>query len=126
MTKGLLFLFQCKRLSPQEVKDIFDMHQYGTTNIKGFGEAIIVINNYSVAPSSGTVTVGFTMYTPEGLSSAVVPATDLVGWTPYTGPIPPYSSTLPGGMGGQGWGQGQAFPSQGGQGPGSWGTWGGF
>jgi hypothetical protein len=29
-------------------------------------------------------------------------------------------------MGGQGWGQGQAFPSQGGQGPGSWGTWGGF
>ncbi|MBD7966376.1 MULTISPECIES: hypothetical protein [Fictibacillus] len=121
-------MFHNSRLSAQEVKDIYNTNKYGTTNIAGYGEAIIKITSYSLNYSQNTGTIGFIIYTPSGDITATVPIQDVVGWTPYTGPIPPqfgHQGGLPGGMGGQGYGQGQSFPSGGGQGtPGGWGTWG--
>lgn len=123
MEKGLLILFQ-KRLTYAEVKNL--VGQFGITNILGHGEAVVKITGYGKDPS-GTEVAKIIVYLPEGeVSSEYTPVEILQGWTPYHGPIPPHFGGLPGGMGGQGYGQGQTFPSPwGGQGtPGSWGTWG--
>jgi hypothetical protein len=112
-----------KRLTYDEVKSL--VGQYGTTHILGFGDAIVKITGYEIDPS-GTKVAKFIAYLADGEIIGYRAVEDLVGWTPYNGPIPPHFGGLPGGMGGQGYGQGQAFPSPwGGQGtPGGWGTWG--
>jgi hypothetical protein len=122
-------MFQNKRLSIEEIKNI-DNKQYYFTNIKGVGQAVVKFLAITSYPAGGGVGYEYyaylELYTPQGQMKESYNIKDLEGLTPYYGPIPPQFSALPGGMGGQGWGQGQTFPSQGGQGPGSWGTWGGF
>lgn len=127
--KGLLFLFHNSRLSAQEVLNIGNSgNYYGITNIVGYGQAIVKVLGYSVNTQTNTGTISLTIFTPTEDIKAGVAIDDVVGWTPYTGPIPPqfgHQGGLPGGMGGQGYGQGQSFPSGGSQGtPGGWGTWG--
>ncbi|MED1863837.1 hypothetical protein P4V41_10275 [Fictibacillus nanhaiensis] len=130
-TERFAFVFQHTRLSAQEVKNISNSENlYGITNIKGYGQVIVKFYGYSglnIAQNTGTVF--FNIFTPSEDLYVTVPIQDVLGWTPYTGPIPPqfgHQGGLPGGMGGQGYGQGQAFPSPfGGQGTsGGWGTWG--
>jgi hypothetical protein len=127
--KGLLFLFHNSRLSAQEVQNIYNSgNHYGITNINGYGKVIVKITAYSLNLQNNTGNVYLTIFTPTEDKDITVPIKALVEWTPYTGPIPPqfgHQGGLPGGMGGQGYGQGQSFPSGGGQGtPGGWGTWG--
>ncbi|MED1864336.1 hypothetical protein P4V41_12795 [Fictibacillus nanhaiensis] len=122
-------MFQYSRLSAQEVKDILNTGNfYGTTNIVGYGQAIVRILDYYLNLQQNTGSIQFLIYTPTEDIKIAVSIEDVMGWTPYTGPIPPqfgHQGGLPGGMGGQGYGQGQTFPSGGSQGtPGGWGTWG--
>jgi hypothetical protein len=116
----LLYLYGYSRLTYEEIKQIYNTHPYGTTSLVGHGNVIVKITGYNQN------IVYFLVYRPEGESKGEAPHQLLYGWTPYYGPIPPHFSSLPGGMGGQGWGQGQAFPPLGGQGSGGWGSWGGF
>ncbi|KZE69190.1 hypothetical protein AWM68_02675 [Fictibacillus phosphorivorans] len=122
-------MFQNTRLSAQEVNNIYQTNPYGITNITGYGQAIVKITSVNLDLQQNTGSVVLTIYTPTEDIQAGTAIKYLTGWTPYTGPIPPqfgHQGGLPGGMGGQGYGQGQTFPSPwGGQGtPGGWGTWG--
>ncbi|MFE1245214.1 hypothetical protein ACFW35_13875 [Fictibacillus sp. NPDC058756] len=120
-------MLQSSRLSGQELYQIFNTNKYGTTNVKGYGQVIAMLAGFEI--SQNVNKVHLIIYTPAENIYSTVRSEDIVGWTPYTGPIPPqfgHQGGLPGGMGGQGYGQGQAFPSPwGGQGSqGGWGTWG--
>ncbi|MDM5317177.1 hypothetical protein QUF49_14305 [Fictibacillus sp. b24] len=113
-------------MSVQELSNIYKYGpHYGITNIKGFGQVIVQFKSFNLDFAQNTGTVTFEIFTPSEDIIVTVPIQDAVGWTPYTGPIPPQFGHQ-GGLGGQGYGQGQAFPSQwGGQGTSSgWGTWG--
>jgi hypothetical protein len=128
LMRGLLFLFQNTRLSAQEVIEITNLNRYGITNLPGYGQVIVQITGYTLNTQTNTGDVYLKIFTPTEDISITVPLQAIGGWTPYTGPIPPqfgHQGGLPGGMGGQGYGQGQSFPSPwGGQGtPGGWGTW---
>jgi hypothetical protein len=118
------------RLSVQEVLDIYNMtNKYGITTINGYGQVIVLRKGYSLNFEQNTGTIDLYIFTPTEGITITVPIQYVSGWTPYDGPIPPqfgHQGGLPGGMGGQGYGQGQAFPSPwGGQGtPGGWATWG--
>ncbi|WNB90841.1 hypothetical protein [Bacillus sp. NEB1478] len=113
-----------KRLASSEVVGI--VGKYGITSLPNYGEVIVFVREIYYVTGEKKFLVHLTVYTPQGEFKIAVFDDQMNGWTLYNGPIPPQFSSLPGGMGGQGWGQGQSFPSPGGQGPGSWGTWGGF
>jgi hypothetical protein len=102
------------RLTLQEAQSI--VGTYGITNLKGFGRVIVYAEFIDYEKNY----VSLRLLQPiDDVIIVLAKFADIDGWTPYTG-------ALPGGMGGQGFGQGQAFPSPwGGQGsPGGWGTWG--
>ncbi|MFG6494711.1 hypothetical protein P8610_05090 [Fictibacillus sp. UD] len=130
--KGLLFLLRNTRVKLNAQHILFIIKSgftYGTTNLKGYGQVIVHIKEAVLDFNTNTGNVTLKIFTPTEDILTTVPIQDLEDWTPYYGPIPPHfghQGGLPGGMGGQGYGQGQTFPSQwGGQGtPGGWGTWG--
>jgi hypothetical protein len=120
------------RLTFDQIYNILTSNKkYGITTLPGYGEVIVYVKTYR-PPATGHLDEGVAeliVYTPSGDVELVIPFKNMSGWIEYKGPIPPHfghQGGLPGGMGGQGYGQGQTFPSPwGGQGsPGGWGTWG--
>ncbi|MFG6494710.1 hypothetical protein P8610_05085 [Fictibacillus sp. UD] len=123
-------MFQNTRISAQVLKSIIKSRNlYGITNLEGYGQVIVQILNYGYDTQQNIGVAYLKIFTPSEDIGLQVDIKEIGGWVPYTGPIPPqfgHQGGLPGGMGGQGYGQGQTFPSSwGGQGtPGGWGTWG--
>jgi hypothetical protein len=112
-------------LTLEEVKSLYNAEAIGITRIPDYGEVVVKMNGYS----SGRQIAYLIILTPTGgIIDVEVPFSTIKSWTPYTGPFPPQigPGMLPGGMGGQGWGAGQAFPPYGGGSGSGWGSWGRF